>query len=88
MTEVTDRFPLPERIGQHIAVNIAKLSETVGKAYHRIENDGPLLDGKVPLREEWVDLDDVERRWPDKVAEVHQALARACARTPSRHQLV
>ena len=45
--------------------------------YHLIESDGhSLIYGKGPLREEWVDLDDVERRWPDKVAEVHQALTR------------
>ena len=49
--------------------------------YHRIENDGDLLDGKIPLREEWVDLDDIERRWPDKVAEVHQALTRMRSNT-------
>ena len=50
--------------------------------YHRIENDGHLLIyGKGPLREEWVDLDDVARRWPDKVAEVHQALTRMRSNT-------
>jgi hypothetical protein len=40
-----------------------------------------LIYGKGPLREEWIDLDDVERRWPDKVAEVHQALTRMRSNT-------
>ena len=50
--------------------------------YHIIENDWrSLIYGKGPLREEWVDLDDVARRWPDKVAEVHQALMRMRSNT-------
>ena len=50
--------------------------------YHLVENDWrSLIYGKGPLREEWVDLDDVARRWPDKVAEVHQALTRMRSNT-------
>ena len=41
--------------------------------YHLIENDWhSLIYGKGP----WVDLDDVADRWPDRVAEVRQALVR------------
>jgi hypothetical protein len=42
--------------------------------YHRGNDD--LFYGKAPPREEWVEFDDVADRWPDKVAEVHQALRR------------